>query len=381
MSKKYKNKEITMKHNIGRATTVHMNASSKVLVTGGAGFFGSHICEKLLLDGKQVIVVDVLNNETSSLVEKKKYIEHLHELSQKKEGAQFRMYELDILHENLLSEVLKAEAPTSCIHAAALVMDRKSVEEPIRYIINNVQGTQSLLNAIRQTDTIRRLVLISSRSAVGETSAVDDKMTENDLLRPINPYGATKVAAEALCHAFYKNFGLAVAICRMQPLYGPRCRRDMMPRLLFESVLHNKVVKKYGSGTAVRDWLSVEDAALGILAALNDSAMFSIFNFGTGIGTTLNDLIQMVMEITGKKLNLVHENVAPGDAVFAGVCDCQKAKKMLGWEAKIDLRTGLKLTYEYMKQNDGDQSASGEDQEFWVRTMQLDGFHPARRQF
>lgn len=89
----------------------------------------------------------------------------------------------------------------------------------------------------------------------------------------------------------------------------------------------------------------------------------------------------MVMEITGKKLNLVHENVAPGDAVFAGVCDCQKAKKMLGWEAKIDLRTGLKLTYEYMKQNDGDQSASGEDQEFWVRTMQLDGFHPARRQF
>jgi UDP-glucuronate 4-epimerase len=341
-----------MKRYMSNAATMHTNASSKVLVTGGAGFFGSHICEKLLLDGKQVIVVDVLNNETSSVVEKRKHIEHINELSQKKEGAQFRMYELDILQENLLSEILKAEAPTSCIHAAALVMDRKSVDEPIRYIINNVQGTQSLLNAIRQTDTVRRLVLISSRSAVGETSAVDDQVTEDDLLRPINPYGATKVAAEALCHAFHKNFGLSVAICRMQPLYGPRCRRDMMPNLLFESALHNKVVKKYGSGAAVRDWLYIEDAAFGILAALKDTEMFSIFNFGTGIGTTLNDLIQMVMEITGKKLNLVQENISLGDAVFAGVCDSQKAKKMLGWEAKIDLKTGLKITYEYMKENE-----------------------------
>jgi len=125
----------------------------------------------------------------------------------------------------------------------------------------------------------------------------------------------------------------------------------MMPSLLFESVLHNKVVMKYGCGEAVRDWLYVEDAALGILAALNNSEMFSIFNFGTGIGTTLNDLIKMVMEITGKKLNLVHENVSPGDAVFAGVCDSQKAKRMLGWEAKIDLKTGLKITYEYMKKS------------------------------
>ena len=341
-----------MKRYISNTTTMHKTENSKVLITGGAGFFGSHICEKLLLDGRQVIVVDVLNNETSSRVQKKKYVEHLYELSKNKEGAQFRMYELDILQENLLSEVLKEEAPTSCIHAAALVKDRTSVEEPMRYIVNNVQGMQSLLNAIRQTDTIRRLVLISSRSAVGETCGVDDKMTENDLLRPINPYGATKVAAEALCHAFYKNFGVSVSICRMQPLYGPRCRRDMMPNLLFENVLHDKVVRKYGSGAAVRDWLYVEDAALGILAALNNSEKFSIFNFGTGIGTTLNELIQMVMEITGTKLNLVYENVPPGDAVFAGVCDSRKAKNMLGWEAKIDLKTGLKLTYEYMKKNE-----------------------------
>ena len=197
-------------------------------------------------------------------------------------------------------------------------------------------------------------MLISSRAAVGETYATDDRMTENDLLRPINPYGVTKVAMEALCHAFYKNFGLSTTICRMQPLYGPRSRQDMMPRLLFESVLYNKVVKKYGDGQAVRDWLYVEDAALGILAALEDFERFSIFNFGTGTGTTLNELIQTVVEITGGELNILFENVPPGDAIFAGLFDNQKAKKFLGWEPKIDLRTGLGLMYEYMKKETTD---------------------------
>ena len=100
------------------------------------------------------------------------------------------------------------EEPTSCIHAASLVMDRRSVEESIRYIINNVQGTQLLLNAIRRTGMIAKFVLISSRAAVGETGTADGRITEDELPRPINPYGATKVAMEALCHAYYKYFGL-----------------------------------------------------------------------------------------------------------------------------------------------------------------------------
>ena len=327
----------------------HLNGNHKILVTGGAGFFGSHICEKLLLDGKQVVVVDILNNETSSILEKKIYIEYLERISKSQKSAKFKLYKMDILQEQRLTNILEKESPASCIHAASLVRDRKSVAEPIRYIINNIQGTQSLLNAIRRSGTIRRFVFISSRSAVGETHAVDDRMTENDLLRPINPYGATKAAVEALCHTFYKNFGMPVAVCRMQPLYGPRSRRDMLPRKLFESVLYNKVVKKYGNGQAIRDWLYVEDAACGILAALYNVERFSIFNFGTGVGTTVNELIRMVMEITGRELNILLEDVPPGDAVFAGLCDNRKAKRLLGWEPKIDLRTGLKLMYEYMK--------------------------------
>jgi UDP-glucuronate 4-epimerase len=327
------------------------SAESKVLVTGGAGFFGSHICEQLLRDGKHVIIVDALNNETSSRTEKERNIEYLNELSKSIEGVHLKMYELDILEGDLLGEILENEAPTSCIHAAALVMDRKSVQEPVRYIVNNVLGTQCLLNAIRQADTVRHLVLISSRSVVGETHAADAKISEDVLLRPVNPYGATKAAAEALCHSFHHNFGTQVSICRMQPLYGPRCRRDMMPRRLLEGVLQNRTIEKFGSGAAVRDWLYVEDAALGILAVLRDSEKFSIYNFGTGIATTLNDLIQMVLEITGGKLSIVTKDSPPGDVVFAGVCDNRKAKMMLGWEPKTDLRTGLKIMYEHMKKN------------------------------
>ncbi|MGD8405066.1 MAG: GDP-mannose 4,6-dehydratase [Anaerolineales bacterium] len=337
------------------AVNIQLNKIHKVLVTGGAGFFGSHICEKLLLDGKQVVVVDSLNNESSSVFEKKRYIEYLKLLSENIDGSHLSVYEIDILEEERLSDILRIEGPVSCIHAASLVMDRKSVEEPIRYIINNVQGTQSILNAIRRTGTIKRFVLISSRAAVGETNLADDQITENDLLRPINPYGATKVAMEALCHAFYKNFGLSVVICRMQPLYGPRSRRDMMPRLLFESILYNRVVKKYGNGEAVRDWLYVEDAALGILAAIERSDGFSIFNFGTGTVTTLNELIRLVVEITGGKLNMQFESVPPGDAIFTGSCDTRKAKDLLGWEPKIDLRTGLKMMYEDMKMHRYDE--------------------------
>ena len=327
----------------------HLNGNHKVLVTGGAGFFGSHICEKLLLDGKQVVVVDVLNNETSSIFEKKMHIEYLERISKNNKSTKFRLYKMDILQEQRLTDVIWREKPTSCVHAASLVMDRKSVDEPVRYIINNVQGTQSLLNAISQTGTIRRFVLISSRAAVGETHAADDQITEDELLRPINPYGATKAAVEALCHAFYKNFGLPVAVCRMQPLYGPRSRQDMMPRKLFESVFYNKAVKRYGNGQAVRDWLYVEDAARGILAALYKSEGFSVFNFGTGVGTTLNELIRLVAEITGRESNILFEDVPLGDAIFAGLSDIRKTKKLLGWEPKIELRTGLMLMYEYMK--------------------------------
>lgn len=322
---------------------------SKVLVTGGAGFFGTHICEQLLLNGNHVVVVDMINSETSTTYEKTENIEYLKKIATNNKKSKFKLYKLNILEEKLLCEILQRESPTICIHAAALVMDRQSVMEPIRYIINNVQGTQSLLNAINQSKTINRLVYISSRSAVGETKSADEKIAEDALLRPINPYGATKVAAEALCHAFYKNAGIDVSICRMQPLYGPRCRRDMMPRLLMESALNNKIVEKYGNGEAVRDWLYVVDAAIGVMKVLEDSEEFSIYNLGTGVATTLNELIGLVSEITGSNLNIVQKMIPTGDAVFAGICDYDKAKKKLNWEPKIELKKGLKLMYEFMK--------------------------------
>ena len=334
---------------LGDPNHMARTANDKVLVTGGAGFFGSHICEKLLLDGRQVVVVDVLNEETSSRAEKHRHVQYLNRTSKVREGAGFRFYEADILQEEALTGILKVEQPTSCIHAASLVMDRRSVEESIRYIVNNVQGTQSLLNAIRRAGTVGKFALISSRAAVGETGTADGRITEEELLRPINPYGATKAAMEALCHAYYRNFGLPVTICRMQPLYGPRSRHDMMPRVLLEGILQHKAVKKYGSGEAVRDWLYVEDAALGILAALEHAQGFSIFNFGTGVGTTLNELMRLAVEITGRELNILHEEVPPGDAVFAGVCDNRKARQALSWEPKVDLRSGLRLMYEHMK--------------------------------
>lgn len=321
----------------------------RILVTGGAGFLGSHICEKLLLSGNDVIVIDFLDSETNARLEKRKNIENLRAIAQRHSNSKFKFYELDLLVEDLLTEIIQKEAPSYCVHAAALVMDRKSVFEANRYIKNNVQGTQCLLNALHSFNGFKKLVLISSRSAVGETKGPNDKVTEENSLRPINPYGATKAASEALCFSFHKNYNISVVVIRLWPLYGPRSRKDMMPRLLLESVIDDKIVDQFGDGTAIRDWLFVEDAANGILSALDHSTDFSIFNLGTGIGTSLNELIQLVEDVTGKKIKLNKEDTPIGDAVFGGVCDYDKAQEIFGWQPLVNLKSGLMKTYEYLR--------------------------------
>ena len=172
---------------------------------------------------------------------------------------------------------------------------------------------------------------------------------EDDLFRPINPYGATKAAAEHLFHSFYHNYNIPVTICRMNPMYGPRCRPDMFVWRLLNSVLTNEKIEKYGSGEAMRDWLFVKDAVDAILLMLFEPLGYDIINLGTGIGTSTNKLIDTVEKITEEKINIVQVDPVLGDAHFGGIADCSKAKELIGWEAKTNLEEGIYSTYNYMK--------------------------------
>ena len=322
----------------------------KILITGGAGFVGSHLCEYALSHQIEVVVVDVFNDETSSREEKESNIEHLQKIADEA-GQRFKVYPCDINDMKALSKILRDEPPSILIHAASLVKDRYSMDVPLDFVETNVRGTQVVLDCLSEVVSLEQLVFISSRSAIGEVPGASSFMREEDLFRPINPYGATKAAAEGLVHSFHHNTKIPVKVCRMQPMYGPRCRSDMFVWRILNSILTREQIQKYGSGEGVRDWLYIFDAVEAIFKIIDYDYPFDIFNIGTGQGTSTNKLIDLCHEITGKEANIENIEAQAGDAHFAGLADCTKIREKLGWKAKVDIREGIALTYQHMKEH------------------------------
>lgn len=324
-----------------------INSNKKILVTGGAGFVGGHFCELALEKGYDVVIIDIFNNETSDEQQKTVNINHIRD-SARKNKAKLKVYRCSITDEDALNEIFIDERPNILVHSASLVMDRLSMDIPIDFIDTNVRGSQILINASSNAKSLEQIIFISSRSAVGEVPDATSLMVEDSAFRPINPYGATKAAAEGLFYCNHHNTKIPLKICRMQPMYGPRGRDDMFVKRVLNSIITGEEIEKYGTGEAVRDWLYISDAIDGIFAILEFDVPFEIFNIGIGKATSTNKLIELCEEISGLKANIKNVDLPPGDAHFAGIADCSKIKKMLGWEAKIEISEGLKKTYSYM---------------------------------
>jgi UDP-glucuronate 4-epimerase len=319
-----------------------------VLVTGAAGFFGSHIAAQFLRAGKHVVAFDKLNAETTSAGEKESNIRKLELLAAVTPGAQLSVYRGDVLDADSIRVALRADNPTACVHAASMVDDRRSVSHPQEYLVTNIIGTQTLLHTIAEHGSVRQFVYISTRSTFGQVESADQLMSEEAPKRPINPYGASKVGAEAICHVYHHLHGINVNIIRIFALYGPHGRPDMIPRQLMEKINSGLEIPKYGTGQANRDWMYVEDAAEAVYLAAHKPLGYQIFNIGTGRGTTLNEMIATAEDIIGKPANILHLPVPPGDAHFVGVADNTKARTVLGWEPKTSLKGGLEKIMEQM---------------------------------
>jgi len=323
------------------------NLNKKILATGGAGFVGGHFCELALEKGYDVVIVDIFNNETSSEQQKISNINHIKDTEKKNRGI-LKLYRCSIVDEDALKKIFIDERPNILVHSASLVMDRLSMDIPLDFIDVNVKGSQTLINASSHDDLLEQIIFISSRSAIGEVPDSTSLMIEDSLFRPINPYGATKAAAEGLFYSNYHNTRIPLKICRMQPMYGPRGRDDMFVKRILNSIITGEEIQKYGTGEAIRDWLYISDAVDGIFAVLEFDVPFEIFNIGFGKGTSTNKLIELCEEISGFKANIKNVALPPGDAHFAGIADCSKMKKMLNWQAKIEISDGIKKTYDYM---------------------------------
>ncbi len=303
-----------------------------VLVTGGAGFIGSHVCDALLKKEIKVICLDNFNNYYSPK-RKKKNINH--NLS----NNNFNLIKADITNYNTLKKIFIKYSPEKVVHLAARAGVRPSIENPFIYQDTNIKGTLNLLELSRQFK-IKNFVFGSSSSVYGKNNKVpfsEEDNTDNS----ISPYAATKKAGEVLCYTYSHLYNMNISCLRFFTVYGPRGRPDMAPYLFTKNIMEEKPIKMFGDGSSKRDYTYVGDIVSGILSALEKNYRYEIINIGNSKSVALKDLIKTIEEITGKKAKIIREEMPKGDVPLT-YADIKKAKKILGYSPSTSINKGIK---------------------------------------
>ncbi|GFH58067.1 NAD-dependent epimerase/dehydratase family protein [Chaetoceros tenuissimus] len=300
----------------------------------------------------KVVVYDIFNGETTPVTEKEDNARLLAEVAEmfSKDGASLQVIRGDIRDKEKIIEVISNYGVTSCIHVAAMVDDRRSVFHPDEYIDVNVRGTAMLLDALGSCG-VKVVIQASTRSVFGQRADNGVYLTEKADRRPVNPYGASKVGADAMAHSYSHLHKINLTLVRIFATYGPRGRPDMIPRILIENIVNDKPIRKFGDGSATRTWIYISDIAAAFITALrNPSKGFAEFNTGAPNSTTLNELIACAEKVTGKKAIIEHFPVPPGDAHTVGHPSYDLIQSTLGWSPKVSVEEGMRLTHlDYME--------------------------------
>ncbi|BAY82177.1 nucleotide sugar epimerase [Calothrix parasitica NIES-267] len=311
---------------------------TKNIVTGAAGFIGSHIAETLLKKGEEVIGIDEFNDYYDPFFKNKN-------IACLKAYDNFELIEADIQFldwNSLLKDV------DVIYHQAAQAGVRASWGQGFRfYTERNISATQVLLEAAKDAKNLKRLVYASTSSVYGDA----ETLPTSELIcpKPVSPYGITKLAAERLCGLYQKNFGVPFVALRYFTVYGPRQRPDMAFHKFFKAVIDDEAIPVYGDGLQTRDFTFVSDAvAANLAAATVDGAVGEIFNIGGGSRVVLKEVLETMEEIVGKPIKRNHIEKAMGDARHTAA-DVSKAKKILGYQPEVSLREGLTREWEWVK--------------------------------
>ncbi len=310
----------------------------KSIVTGAAGFIGSHLVETLLKQGQQVVGVDEINDYYDQNL-KRKNIAHL------LNHPNFQFIENDIQFVDWHSLLQETDV---VYHQAAQAGVRASWGKGFRsYTERNINATQILLEAAKDAKNLQRLVFASTSSIYGDAETLPTH--EGICPAPVSPYGITKLAAERLCGLYQKNFGVPFVALRYFTVYGPRQRPDMAFHKFFKAVLEDEAIPVYGDGEQTRDFTFVSDAvAANLAAATVPEAVGQIFNIGGGSRVVLSEVLKMMEEIVGKPIKRNHIEKAMGDARHTGA-DISKAQKILAWQPRVLLREGLTQEWDWVK--------------------------------
>lgn len=316
----------------------------KVLVTGGAGFIGSHVCEALLNKGDSVLCIDNFNDFYNPQI-KKENIQNL--------NKNFILYEKDIRDYGELKKIFEENKIDGVVHLAAMAGVRQSAANPFLYTDVNIRGTLNMLELSRDFD-VKNFIFSSSSSVYGVNKQLP--FCETDRLDSIiSFYGITKRAGEQLCKLYHDIHGLNVTCLRLFTVYGPRNRPDMAAYKFAKAIDSGKELTMYGDGTSKRDFTYISDVASAILMALEKSLKFEIINIGNSKTVELKYFISLFERYLGKKAKIKQLPPQPGD-VPATYADISKARRLLGYEPKTNVEQGVKNLVEWYE-NEGFNSA------------------------
>lgn len=310
-----------------------------ILVTGAAGFIGSHLCERLLADGRRVVGLDSFDTFYDPKIKRANIAGCL-------TNSNFRLVEGDIRDADVVAGALKG--CDLVVHLAARAGVRPSIEDPLLYQDVNVRGTNIILETMRKLG-MKKLVFASSSSVYGNNKKVP--FSETDVVdNPISPYAATKKAGELICHAYHHLFGMDITCLRFFTVYGARQRPDLAIHKFAKLILAGKSIPVFGDGSMMRDHTYIDDIIAGVVAAIDHCGGYKIYNLGESRPVSLSDLIAAIERAVGKKAIIERLPLQPGD-VYQTYADVSRAKAELGYEPSTEIEAGLAMFAKWLSKS------------------------------
>ncbi|MCH7820012.1 MAG: SDR family NAD(P)-dependent oxidoreductase [Candidatus Marinimicrobia bacterium] len=313
----------------------------KILITGAAGFIGSHLCEKLLEDGNTVVGFDNFDPFYERTVKE-------NNLKTSVLNESFKLIEGDIRDSESVKKLFDEHSFEVVVHLAAKAGVRPSIEDPTAYNKVNVLGTLNILEMMKKND-IKRLVFASSSSVYGNSTDVPYKETMN-VNNPISPYAATKIAGELLCYNYWHLYKISATCLRFFTVYGPRQRPEMAIAKFVKKAYDGNLISIYGDGSSCRDFTYIEDIIQGVVVSTERDLGFEIINIGESETIDLNSLLGLIKELTGCDLKTENLPMQPGDVdkTFANI---DKAKRLLDYAPVTSVREGIKQYISWLRSN------------------------------
>ena len=311
-----------------------------ILITGGAGFIGSHLVDRLLSEGWQVTVVDDFNDFYSPDIKRANIAAHLSD-------PHFRLIEADIRDFYTLKVALHETNYDCMVHLAARAGVRPSLKEPRLYVETNINGTMNLLELARERG-VNQFVFGSSSSVYGVNKKVP--FAEDDpIFNPISPYAATKAAGELICHTYSHLYGMRIVCLRFFTVYGARQRPDLAIHKFAKLISKGKPIPVFGDGSTRRDYTYVDDIIAGVRAAIDyDATNYEVINLGESRTVELRELISLIENELGARAEIDRQPLQPGD-VPQTFADISKAKKLLNYNPQTQIEGGIKQFIAWFK--------------------------------